>query len=148
MKVANSVKVNVFCHVNESSEKISKGLADMFPFNLEENKIKIEKTIAEGVHHNKIEILEISVEKESLVNQSIEKLKECLGKKQVEVLKKQKESRLDEEGNFFIRIEKSYWLKQQKMSLTDSGNCYHIKINIAAFPKKRENAMKILESIL
>ena len=148
MKVANSIKVNVFCHVNENSDEIFKGVESLFPFSLEENKIKIEKITAEGVHHNKIEIFEAAVEKESLVKLFIENLLENLGKNQVEVLRKQKASRLDGESNFFIRIEKKYWILEKKMNLTDSGNCYHIKINIAAYPKKRENAMKVVEKIL
>jgi RNA binding exosome subunit len=148
MKLAHSVRASVFSHENESSSEIVKGLAAIFPFDLEKNKLKVQNTMAEGALHNKIGIHEIFVEKESLVNSFIENLLEKLGKSQVEALKEQKESRLDAESNFFIRIEKDYWILQNKMALTDSGNCYRIKISIAAFPKKRENAMKIVDKIL
>ena len=59
----------------------------------------------------------------------------------------QKESRLDEDLNFFVRIDKEKWIDGKEMFLTDSGNCFHIKILIAAFPKKRENALKIVEKM-
>jgi RNA binding exosome subunit len=58
------------------------------------------------------------------------------------------ESRLDEELFFFMRIDKDSWNIEKKTILTDSGNCYHIRITVAAFPKKRESAVALLNRFL
>ena len=52
----------------------------------------------------------------------------------------------DDDLNFFLRLEKpklfnhEYWI-------TDSGDCMHIKINLAAFPKKKEKAAPLIKEI-
>ena len=38
-------------------------------------------------------------------------------------------------------------LLKEKYSITDSGDCFHIKMHIAAFPKNRESALKVIEKI-
>jgi RNA binding exosome subunit len=35
-----------------------------------------------------------------------------------------------------------------KYKLTELGDCFHFKIKIAAFPNKRENALKSLEELI
>ena len=148
MKLANSARVIVFCKEDENNEEITKGLADLFPFALEDNRLKINKTNAEGFSDKKIEILEVTIRKENLIRQFLGKILQELGKRQIEVLKEQKESRLDSNLDFFMRFEKDYWISQRKLALTDSGKCYHLRISIAAFPKKRENAIKIVDKLL
>ena len=59
----------------------------------------------------------------------------------------QKESRLDDNLDFFLRFGKDEYIRNDKLMLTDSGNCFHIKISIDAFPKKREIALKIADKI-
>jgi RNA binding exosome subunit len=54
---------------------------------------------------------------------------------------RQVESRLDEELFFFIRIDKEKLIKANEFILTDEGNCYHIKLGVAAYPRKREIAL-------
>ena len=56
------------------------------------------------------------------------------------------EDRLDEECNFFIRLDKEK-LMNGECWITDSGDCYHIKISVAAFPKKKERAKQVVEQI-
>ena len=60
---------------------------------------------------------------------------------------KQIESRLDEELNFFLRLDKEKWVNEKEMKLTDSGKCFHIKISVAAFPKNMDIAIENFEKI-
>jgi len=54
---------------------------------------------------------------------------------------------MDSYNNFYVRIDKDKFLKD-KYIITDSGNCIHIKITVAAFPKTKDNAKKEIESII
>jgi len=66
---------------------------------------------------------------------------------QRELILRQAETRLDREFNFFIRFDKEKLVNENKYWITDSGNCFHIKMNIACFPRKREQALKIIQNI-
>ncbi len=145
MRVANNINVRVFCKEGENKELIIEKLKLMLPFDLEKEKIKVKETRAEGFNGKRIDVIEVALEKERHVNAFLEALKEKLGSEK-ETLLKQLDSRLDDELNFFMRLDKDMMLKD-RFVLTDTGNCYHIRINIAAFPKRREKAAGILKEI-
>jgi len=109
--------------------------------------IELKKTNATGFNEKKIIILEIYLEKEKHINKFLENLNKKLSKEQKELLIKQAESRLDDELNFFLRFDKEALVNENKLLLTDKGNCYHITIKIAAFPHKRESALKVIDKI-
>ena len=56
-------------------------------------------------------------------------------------------SQLQKDLNFFVRFDKDQWVKNGKLELTDAGNCFHLKIGIAAFPKKREIALNAIREL-
>jgi RNA binding exosome subunit len=146
MKLAHTIKLRVFINEDEDYEKIREKLVSLFPFDLEQNKINIQKTIALGAKENKIIILKIKITKDSLINQFIKSLDKKLGD-QKEILIKQLSSRTDEQGRFFIRLDKKQLLKN-RFKITDSGSCFHIEMHVAAFPMNKENAMQAAKSIL
>ena len=76
----------------------------------------------------------------------MEKLLKRLNTDQKELLSRQLESRLDEEQNFYIRLGKKELLRDDYY-ITETGDCFHIKMTVAAFPKKREASIKVLEEI-
>jgi len=147
MKYAHLVKVTVFSYVDENSDKIEDSLLKLFPFNLEENKIVLKKTGAAGFNEKKIIVFEVRLEKNNLINKFLENLNSNLDKNQKTIILLQKESRLDDELDFFLRFDKDLWINDEKLELTDTGKCFHIKMSIAAFPKKRENGLKIVKDM-
>jgi len=147
MKYCHSIKITVFSYEDEDYAKVHDSLLKLFLFSLEENKIQLKKTSAEGFSDRKIVILEVMLSKEKLVNAFLKNFLEKLTKQQKEVLIEQAESRLDENLDFFVRIDKNYWIEFSKMELTDSGKCLHIRMSIATFPKKRENALKVVKEL-
>lgn len=148
MKYAHLIKLSVFSYEHENSEAILEAFLGFFPFNLEENKILLKKSSAEGFNDRKITILEAILSKTNLVNEFLENLLKKLGKEQKEQILMEAESRLDDNLDFFIRFDKDSWLNDKKLELTDSGKCFHLKISIAAFPKKREVALNVIEKLL
>lgn len=138
MKLANNINIRVFCKKDEDVEKIKQGLLTIttLTFNeLEKDKIKITKSEASGFDE-KITIFELFLEKDRHINKTLENIKEKLTEKDKSALKTQ-ENRLDEHLDFYLRLLKPSIL-EDFFELTDSGDCYHIKINVAAFPKNKE----------
>jgi len=146
MNYAHNVIVTVFAKEEEQTEEILNGLRGIFPFDLTEEKLKIKQENAEGINGSKITIFKVTLEKTRHTNQFLAHLNDKLSSEQKETLLTQKESRLDEDLAFYIRLNKKD-LINGKYTLTDSGNCYHIRIHLAAFPAKREPALEIIEKI-
>ena len=73
-------------------------------------------------------------------------LNEKLSKEQKDMLVMQVDSRLDDELHFFIRLDKEK-LMDDEYFITDSGNCFHVRMSIAAYPAKKEIGKKIVQNI-
>ena len=147
MKFFNTVDIKVFVKPGEDESPIAEKLRSFVPLDLEKEKIQIKRTAAEGFEDRKIVILEVNLAKEKHTNAFLKKLIELLGKEQKEMILRQAETRLDDEFNFFIRFDKDKLLNENKYWVVDSGSCFHLKMNIACFPRKRQEALKIIQNI-
>ena len=149
MKLAHQIKAKVFSYekVNEDEKLILDKFMQLFPFDLEEQKIDLKKTQAFGFNENKIAIFDVALTKEKHTKQFLENLIKNIDEEQRKLILSQLESRLDDNLDFFLRFDKDEYLKNDKLKLTDSGNCFHIKISVAAFPKKREIAVDIVKRV-
>ncbi len=149
MKLAHQIKAKVFSYekFNEDDKLVLDKFLQLFPFNLKDEKIELKKTEAEGLNDMKITILEVTLAKEKHTSKFLENLMEILDEEQKKLILSQLESRLDNNLDFFLRFDKNEYLKNNKLQLTDSGNCFHIEISIAAFPKKRELGLDIVRKV-
>jgi RNA binding exosome subunit len=145
MKLANSIKISVFIKPEEDSDALTKAFMKLFPFNLEEEKIIVRTSKATSFSQRQITIREVELSKDKHTNIFLKHLKEKLDEQQRKMLISQ-EDRLDENLNFFIRLDKESLLHDQ-YQVTDCGECYHIRISIAAFPRKREAALEVVKRI-
>lgn len=146
MKLVHNIKVKVFSNSEDDKNKVLDTLKSLFPFDLEKEKRKINSNDATGFEDKKISILEITIDKARHTNSFLKNLNLKLNKKQKELLIKQIESRLDENLIFYIRLDKNKLLNRE-YSLTDTGNCFHISLPIACYPKSRETALVKLKEI-
>ncbi len=146
MKFANTIKISIFVKPEDNEEEIKQALLKLVPFDLDEEKIALVRRTAQGFSKSKIIIYEIDLIKDKHINKFLEHLNDKISKSQKELLLKQIESRLDDELNFFIRLDKPS-LIQGNYLVTDSGDCYHIKISVAAFPRKKEVAANVVRQI-
>ena len=147
MKYAHQIKLAVFSYEHEDRNSVLGGFLGFFPFNLEENKVILKNSKAAGFNEKIIEIFEAVLAKGSLIIQFLDNLLNNLDEVQKGQLLQQAGSRLDNEMNFFIRFDKDSWVKDRKLFITDSGKCFHLKISIAAYPRKREVALKIINNL-
>ena len=145
MKLANTVSLRAFCKPEEDKSLVVEKLKLLLPFDLEKEKIAINAQKAEGFEERTIRIITATLTKDRHIKAFLENLNQKLGSEK-QTLIEQLQSRVDDDLNFYIRLDKEMMLKD-KFILTDSGSCYHIKINLAAFPKKREKAGEIVRKI-
>jgi len=147
MRFVHNIIVRVFIKPEEDSLSAKKGLVSLFPFSLEDEKIAVQEQTATGFNERPIKILMATLTKENHTRRFLEHLLQRLNNEQKELLVREAEVRLDSELYFFIRIDKDILLNEQRYFITNSGNCYHIKMAIAAFPAKREAALAVVEKI-
>ncbi|MBI2522992.1 hypothetical protein HYW19_01245 [Candidatus Woesearchaeota archaeon] len=150
MKLAHQIKIKVFSYEkhNEDEKLILDKFLQLFPFSLKDEKIGLMKSNAAGFGEKNIAIFEVSLEKEKHTSKFLENLAKNIGKDQKNLILAQLESRLDDDLDFFLRFDKREYTENDKLILTDSGNCFHIMISVAAFPKKKEIALSIIKSLL
>lgn len=147
MKLCHNIKASVFCNEEEDENDVLNHFLQLFPFNIEKEKIKLKKTKAKGFNEKIITIFEIALKKDKHINSFLEFLNEKLNNSQKELILKQLNSRLDNDLNLFLRFDKNKLLKEDRLWLTGKGNCFHFKIAIAVFPKKKEKAISIIQKI-
>lgn len=141
---ANRINFKVFAKPEEDVEAIRAGLIDLVSV---EN-AKLVSSKAQGFNERMISIFRVELIKTREMNSFIKRFFSSLTLTQKRLLLSQAGSRLDERCDFFVRLDKSGWVKDRKFLLTDSGDCYHIRFSLACFPKKREVALRLLEDLL
>lgn len=148
MILVNNIKLTVYIKVDEEPvEKIKQKMIELVPFNLADEKIVLKEETTQGFNEKIIKIFIIELIKEKHTNNFLEFLNSKLTNEQKMLLSSQKESRLDEELFFFIRFDKTELIENNKFFITDSGNCFHIKMSIASFPRKRAVALQVVDKI-
>ncbi len=143
----HNVEIRVFSKPEDNLEKVKNGLLSLIPFDLSKEKIRLNQKNAFGFNEKKIVILSIKLDKQRHVNQFLEKLCKDLTQEQKGLIKSQAESRLDNELFSYLRFDKNKLINEARLWLTDKGDCYHIKLSIASFPRTREKALECVRSI-
>ncbi len=149
MKFLNSVMLSVFAKTGDGEDiaTIRKALIDFVPLNLDEEHILVKDETAKGFNEQPIHIIAITLTKTAHTNAFLKWLLARITSEQKEILLTQKESRLDNEFNFFIRFDKDQWLTERTLSIADSGHCFHLRMNLAVFPARRPDALILVEKI-
>lgn len=152
MKYCNTIILSVFIKPEEVKEdsairdKIKDKIHSLLPLDWEKEKITLKETRAEGFENREITIYELKLLKDKEINVFIKNLCSKLSKEQKDYLISEKNYRLHEEDDFYIRLDKKKLLNDI-FEITNSGDCLHIRMNIASFPKSRENALKVINEI-
>lgn len=147
MRQVNNITITVFSKVGEDREKIISRLKELVPLNPDEEKISVVTEKATAADESPIYIMRITLSKERHASAFLDLLKQKLSAEQKSTIIRQLHSRLDDEMDFYIRFEKDALLNENSFQLTDGGNCFHIRMNIASFPKKHSVAEKVIKEI-
>lgn len=146
MKVHN-VEIRVFSKPEDNIDEVEKGLLKLLPFDLDKEKIKLSKKNTYGFNERKIVIMEVKLNKQRHLACFFEEMSKMLSDDQKELLKREADSRLDDELFFYLRFDKEKLVKDKVIWLIDEGDCFHLKFAIASFPKTRENALNNIRNL-
>ncbi len=147
MRWVHRVTITAFAKPEEDVEGIRQGVIVLVPFDLNRARVVLETKNAQGFNERTIKIFSISLSREAQTNDFLDFLLNKLADEQKRLLISQAESRLDANLDFFIRIDKDHWMKEREIWLTDSGNCFHIKLAVAAYPKKLDAALILVRKL-
>ena len=139
---ANSVNLRFFMKSEEISQEDMEKVLQILPFDLKEEKIPIKRKKVYGFNQERIEVIGINLTKQRHIRHFLELLKEQLPQDARNFLLLDVEKRMDEDGNFFLRLDLEELTEKGEFKLTNQGNCLHIGIKIATFPKSREEAIE------
>ena len=147
MKYVHNIEMRVFCKEDDNEDLILKKIKELFPIDFEKEKIILKRKTNYGFEDKKIIVFTIVVNKQRHTNPVLKNLFVKLSKEQKDLLLKQLNSRLDKSLHFYLRLDKDKLLNNDYW-ITDSGNCFHFKIAIAAYPHATDVAKKIVKEIL
>jgi RNA binding exosome subunit len=146
-KLIHSIQIKILEKDENNLDQIRKTLSFIFPVDIKKEKIEIKHEKLDGLQQNTIHSISLTTTKERHNKTLSESFLSKITDETKETLLDQIDSRLDEQGNYFIRFDKQSLFKGI-FQLTDSGDCFHLKIKIAAFPAKKEHFKKTVETLL
>ncbi len=132
----HNIVYRTFVYSTEDEDKVTDAVSYLFPEPL------FERTVSEDHFENEIIILSERITKKRRINDFVTFLNENLSDDDKETIKSELSRRMDKKGNLFLRFDKQCAFNEE-LKLTYSGDAIHVKIKIASYPAKKENAMKV-----
>ncbi len=130
----HNISYRAFVNGTENEEKVRKAVKTLFPNSLPQ------KEYIEGYYKNQVLILEDKIEKKRDIKDFIQTIKNQ-GSTKIKILN-ELDKKMDDKGNLFLRFDKQKAYLDE-LKITEHGDSIHLKIKIAAYPAKKEQALKI-----
>ncbi len=136
----HNIRYRVFIYENEDNDDVLEALLNILPTAVPE----VEE--AEGLLEDKMLILTGTISKKRETKEFLNTLVESVGEVQLKKLYEDLDRKMDEKGNLFLRFSKEKALEEE-WEILDGGDSIHLKIKIAAYPAKKEVALKKISEI-
>ncbi|MBW2970878.1 hypothetical protein KY320_01825 [Candidatus Woesearchaeota archaeon] len=145
---AHQIDIRVFCKPEDDKAQIEKAFMSLLPFDTAKEKVRISKKNAIGFNKRVITIIETTLKKQRHINSFLDALSQMMNQNQKQNIITNCRKLIDDHLCIFFRFDKLEFVKDRKLRITDSGECFHIKVSLAAFPRKLQNAEQTLRDIL
>lgn len=143
-KIFHNVTITVFIKQEEDFDEIKDSFLKLFPFGLTDAKVKLNKTQAHIAEDRKMTILDVCLTRNRQINDFMKHILSVFSKDSKNLIVEQIDTRIDAESNFYFRIDKTEFIKNEKLVLTDGGNCFHFKCHVATFPQSVEKSKEVV----
>lgn len=146
-KLVHNILVTVFEKNENKIQEHKEIFHKLLPVNFEKENVSVSIEAAEGFHQKSIYILRLKTDKKRHNTTLLDVLFSHLNDSDKKRIADQYLSRLNQEGYFFIRLDKQS-LQKNEFVLTESGDCYHFKIKLASFPARWEGFVQTAQVLL
>ncbi len=133
----HNVSYRTFVYGTENEEKVKKAVKTLFP----NSSPQMEYT--EGYWKNPVLILHDKIEKKKEIRDFIGTLQDT---STADKIRKDLDRKMDDKGNLFLRFDKQRAYLDE-LEIVEHGDSIHVKIKIAAYPARKEVAMKLARQI-
>lgn len=135
----HNISYRTFVYGTENKEKVEKAIQTLFPNSSPQCEI------TEGYYKNQVLILHDKIDKKRDIKDFIQILNRIDYSDRQRILT-ELEKKMDDRGNLFLRFDKQKaYLGELK--IVEHGNSIHVKIKMAAYPAKKEPAMKLARKL-
>ena len=146
VKIIHSITITVFEKNPGDLEKIKPVFKKILSLDFQKEKIILSCEKVEGFNQKEIHIFTLNVTKNNHIKKLLTTVFGRLSDDDKRKLIDQRESRLDDEGYFYFRLDKKSLLND-KFMLTEKGDCFHFKIKLASFPASRSGFLQSLDML-
>ncbi len=153
----HNIRYRVFVYENEDLDLITDALLNILP------SAEVEAEEVEGLLEEPMVILSGMVSKKRYTKEFLNNLL-AIDKDQLSKLYNDLDKKMDEKGNLFLRFSKDFkvlesgeknqaendsddFIDLNQWKILDGGDSIHLKIKVAAYPAKKEVALKILDEV-
>ncbi len=136
------IRYRAFCYSTEKKDRVKKALSFLLP-----DEVEIEQQEIEGNFGNKYWLLKAKIDKSQKIRKLINFFKKELTTKKYKEIKKEIPQRINEECSFYIRFDKQKAYKNQ-LEPIKHGDAVVLRFKIAAYPAKKQNAIKKIQKFL
>ncbi len=135
----HNLSYRAFVYGTENEEKVREAISTLLPT------AQPLKEITEGYHKNQVIILQGKIAKKREIKDFLGKLRNLNPSLKKRILR-ELEDRIDSRGNLFLRFDKQRAYLGD-MKLVEHGDAIHLKLKIAAYPARKEEALKVARQI-
>lgn len=144
MKLAHHLAARVLSNSSETEEN-----SDALRALLSSGKggAKITVSSSPGEQPSQPVLLASSLRKDSDINRVLRFIANNLSREDRKAIVDEAEKYVDEHPDFFLRFGREPWLRDRKLALTTTGDCFHLTFSMAAYPKRKERAVSLVREI-
>ncbi len=138
-----SIDISTILHATENEEKVSEALRLFIPEDVE-----LEKEEAEGHYGDSKIILSASIENRPHMREFWDGVLDLLSDGERDWLSRNAIDRLGDDCTLYLRFDKQYLVGEEKLKFSQSGDIIHVRINVSAYPAKKELAVEKMEEFV
>lgn len=135
----HNISYRTFVYGTENEEKVKKAVKTLFPNS------SPQQEYIEGYYQNPVLILHDKIEKKREIKDFIVKMENLPSSCRNKILD-DLDRKMDDKGNLFLRFNKQKAYLDE-LEVVEHGDSIHVKIKIAAYPARKEQAMKIARKL-
>ncbi len=136
----HNISYRAFVYGTENEEKVKNAIKTLFPNSL------IQSEVTEGHYKTPVLILHDKIDKKRDIKNFI-KILNNIGSYDKKRILKDLDKKMDDKGNFFLRFDKQKAYLGE-LEVVEHGDSIHVKIKMAAYPAKKNIAMKLVRKLL